>query len=376
MIRLLARTLVPAFIISLASCNRNHQNLPSGIVWQSNSYSHLFKLGTKGKDSFLLIKNPEDTSRYLQVFHWGSTLEFPGVFHLQKNARTGSMSAVFSGMFELLNCANRIVCVDDVRYMSTPQCRRRIKKGEIQSVAQAGNLNKEKLLSIKPDWVVAYYIDKREQENWLQVNKAGIPVIFCQNYLENHPLGRAEWLRVFGWLLGKAEQAEMEFRMIEEHYRQTAEAVKSLDDANPTVFCNAPYSGIWDVPAGKSYMAQLLDDAGANYLWKNESGTGKITLDIEKVFQKAAGADFWINPGACTNLQCITSSDRRLGMFEAVKNRMVYNATELSYPEGANAWWDYAVVRPDLALNDLAHIFHPSFSGETDYKFVFFERLK
>jgi len=376
MIRIFSRTVLPLFIFVTAACNRSGHSLPNGINWQKNNYSHLFKLGTKGKDSFLLIKNPDDTTRDLQVFHWGSDQEFPGVIRLKDHVRIGTMSAVFSGMLELLNCENRIVCVDDVRYLSTRECRRRIKKGEIQSVAQAGSLNKEKLLSMKPNWVVAYFIDKREQENWQQMEKVGIPVIFCQNYLENHPLGRAEWLKVFGWLLGKSELAETEFRSIEEHYQQTVQAIKSLDEASPTVLCNAPYSGIWDVPAGKSYMARLLADAGADYLWKNEKGTGKITLDIEKVFEKAAGADFWINPGACTSLQCITASDRRLGMFDALKNRMVYNSTALTFPEGANAWWDYAVVRPDLALNDLAHIFHPEFSGETDYKFVFFERLK
>jgi iron complex transport system substrate-binding protein len=370
------RVFLPAIIIFLGACSEKAQNIPEGISWQTNAYSHLFKLGCKGKDSFLLIKNPNDTARILQLFHWGTNNQQPGCTALKGQTRIASMSAVFSGMFELLNCENRIVCVDDTRFMSTPGCRRRIKKGEITSVSAAGTLNKEKLLSVKPQWIVTYFIDKKEQENWQQMEKAGIPVIFCQNYLENHPLGRAEWVKVFGWLLGKPREAEAEFKMIDEHYQQTANAVNAENTDKPSVFCNAPYSGIWDVPAGNSYMARLLADAGANYIWKDQPGTGKITLDMEKVFQKAAGADFWINPGACRSLSCLSSQDRRLGMFEAIKTSSVYNSTAITTPEGANAWWDYAVVRPDLALKDLAHIFHPDFSTETEYKFVFFERLK
>lgn len=376
MIRFFNRFLLLFFIVVNTQCNQPAQTIPTGIVWQPNAYSRLFKLGTKGKDSFLLINNPTDSTRILQLLQWGTTAKHAGAMHLAGKSKVGVMSAVFSGMIELLNCENRIVCVDDTRFLSTPGCRRRIKKGELEAVAAGGTLNKEKLLNIKPHWVVAYFIDKREQENWQQIEKAGIPVIFCQNYLENHPLGRAEWIRAFGWLLGIPEQAETEFRTIEEHYRQTADAVKAIQGETPTVFCNAPYSGIWDVPAGDSYMARLLADAGADYLWKGQAGTGKITLDIEKVFQKAAVADYWINPGACTTQQCLTSMDKRLGMFEAVKTRSVYNATAMTTAEGANAWWDYAVVRPDLALNDLAHLFHPGFLGETEYKFIFFERLK
>ncbi|NBP05249.1 MAG: hypothetical protein EBV15_03365 [Bacteroidetes bacterium] len=373
LIRILPIVVLP---LTFSACRNNKTHtLPSGVQWQQPEYSRLFLLGTDGKDSFIALKNPEDTSQWMQIFYWGNKNVPEGCFQLKKRNRVACMTAVFSGMMDVLETETRICCTDNIQYHTGPGCRKWFAENKTIQAAKGISLDREKLLNTKPDLVLTYYIDNKGKEEWNTIAQSGIPVIFLQNYLENHPLGRAEWLKVLGWILGKPTEAESFFSMVKEHYENIAAQVKSANQDKPTVFCNAPYSGNWDVPAGESYMAVLLSDAGADYIWKNMGGTGKISQDIEKVYQKAKDSDFWINPGGCRDIACLQQTDKRLIQFSATKNGGVFNATKTQNTEGGNAWWDYAVVRPDLALHDLAKIFHPDIMAE-EQELVFFEALK
>ncbi|MFN4913934.1 MAG: ABC transporter substrate-binding protein [Sphingomonadales bacterium] len=355
--------------------NKKPGTLPAGVQWKQPDYSRLFLLGTHGKDSFIAFKNPADTSQWLQVVCWGKDVEYEGCIGLKKRNRIACMTAVFSGMMEALGTETRICCTDNVQYHTGPKCRKWFTKGNIPEAVKGVSLDREKLLKSTPDLVITYFIDNKGKEDWNAIAQQGVPVLFLQNYLENHPLARAEWLKVIGWLTGKPAEAESYFNMVQEHYLTLVNEISASSNDEPSVFCNAPYSGNWDVPSGGSYMAALFRDAGANYFWKNEEGAGKISLDIEKVYQKAKDADYWINPGACRSIECITAMDRRLGGFTATRTGGIYNATKTLNKDGGNAWWDYAVVRPDLALRDLVNIFHPGLLAE-EQEFVFFEAVK
>jgi iron complex transport system substrate-binding protein len=363
-------------ILLVTACSEQADNgLPDGVQWQTPQYSRMFLFGVNGKDSFIALKNPSDTSQWLQIIHWGSNTTPKNCISVQKRNRIACMTAVFSGMMEVLQTETLICCTDNTKFHTGPKCQKWFSKSKVTEAGKGVSIDMETLLKSNPDLVLTYYIDNKGREEWNGVNRNGIPVIFLQNYLETHPLARAEWLKVFGWLLGKPDEAETFFSMVREHYESLAANIKESNPEKPTVFCNAPYSGNWDVPAGESYMAAMFADAGADYLWKDVKGAGKITLDIEKVYQKARNADFWINPGSCRTKDCLTQIDRRLGLFDAGKTGGIFNATKTQNPQGGNAWWDYAVVRPDLALRDLIQIFHPDLVPEQQ-ETIFFEALK
>jgi len=363
-------------VLQAAACrDKKPGTLPTGVTWQQPEYSRLFLLGTLGNDSFIALKNPTDTSQWLQVAYLGNGKAPEGCIRITKRNRIACMTAVFSGMMEVLGTETRICCTDNILYHTGPRCQKWFIQSNVTEAAKGFSLNREKLLKSKPDIVITYFIDNKGKEEWHAVAQQDIPVIYLQNYLENHPLARAEYLKVIGWLTGKPALAESYFSMVQEHYVGLVAEVSAASHEEPTVFCNAPYSGNWDVPAGESYMAALLRDAGADYFWKNETGTGKITLAIEKVYQKAGNADFWINPGACNTIDCLVKTDKRLGLFTATANGGIFNATKTMNRNGGNAWWDYAVVRPDLALRDLVNIFHPTLLTEAR-ELVFFEALK
>jgi iron complex transport system substrate-binding protein len=369
---------IPLFLLLalIAACSDTTDNgLPKGVQWQKPQYSQLFLLGVNGKDSFIALKNPSDTSQWLQIIHWGGNAVPKNCVSIKRRNRIACMTAVFSGMMEVLQTETRICCTDNANYHTGPKCRKWFSKSNVTEAGKGVTINMETLLKSNPDLVLTYFIDNKGRDEWNGLSRNGIPIIFLQNYLENHPLARAEWLKVFGWLLGKPAEAETFFNMVKEHYENLAAAIQESNPEKPTVFCNAPYSGNWDVPAGDSYMAAMFADAGADYLWKDIKGAGKITLDIEKVYQKARNADYWINPGSCRTADCLTQIDKRLGLFEAHKTGGIYNATKTQNPQGGNAWWDYAVVRPDLALKDLIQIFHPDLMPDT-HETIFFETVK
>jgi iron complex transport system substrate-binding protein len=125
---------------------------------------------------------------------------------------------------------------------------------------------------------------------------------------------------------------------------------------------------------GKSFAAQLMKDAGGDYLWSDHPSAQAVPLDLESVYMRAVNADIWINPGAAGSLTDILLLDERLGDLEVVKKGHVFNNNARSSATGGNDYWESGTVRPDLVLADLIGVFHPDLL--TDHRFVYYRQLK
>ncbi|MBL7812890.1 MAG: ABC transporter substrate-binding protein [Bacteroidetes bacterium] len=369
------RILILMLLFLASGCGQSGKQpaFPAGMKRIPARYSSLFFFGTTPTDTFLFIRDPADTLRFLNRFYYGKSSQIEGFLKLKRPGRIVALSAVFTGMLEGLDMQNTLLAVDNTDYITSPRTVQRIGRNEIVSVAAGGGLQREKLLQLKPDLVVGYYIDPKGHEELQQLEKAGAPVLYCQNFLENDPLARAEWIKVFGWLGKQSQRAEALFNEVDEHY-QSLRGWDSTDNYHPGVIINAPYHGVWDAPAGGSYMARLIADAGGNYLFAHTAGTGRIPLNLEKIVANGNKAEVWLNPGACADLECLLLMDKRLSAIEAFQNKKVYNCTKTLNSKGGNAYWEYGVMRPDLVLADLCRILHPGFLPE--HEFVFYEPLK
>lgn len=265
---------------------------------------------------------------------------------------------------------NTLIGVDNVQYITSPKTKKRIQNNEIMSYAALGTPDQEKIAASNAELIIGYFLDKSDLKNLDKLKKTDKKVLYFQNFLEKHPLGRAEWIKVFGYLLGKPQKAQELFKEIQTHYEELT-AQNKMATIKPIVICNAPYSGTWDIPTGESYMAKIITDAGGNYPWIETKGNGRIPLSIESVFTKAGNAEIWINPGACRKISNIADIDKRLLNFKSVKNQRIYNCTKLLNNDGGNAYWEYGVLRPDLVLQDLSAIFQPEIHSQ--HSSVFFE---
>lgn len=121
-----------------------------------------------------------------------------------------------------------------------------------------------------------------------------------------------------------------------------------------------PYQGNWWVAGGRSYAANLIADAGGQYLWANDSSHESSPLTIEAVYRQARDADIWINLDMAKSKGDILTVDARLADFEAFKNNELYNNDARQNALGYNDYMESGTLHPHLILKDLIKIFHPA----------------
>jgi iron complex transport system substrate-binding protein len=208
-----------------------------------------------------------------------------------------------------------------------------------------------------PEAVFTYGMGN-EWDSHPKLIEAGLPVVICAEWMEDSPLGRAEWLKFFALFYDKSAQAATAFDAIAQEYQRLKSGVATIKaSASPRVLVNAPFQGTWTVPGGRSYMARLIADAGGDYLWKDDPGTGGLTLSVEAVYERAWNADAWINPGTTLSVAELAAIDSRFKSTPALTRGAVFSNTLKSLPSGANDYFESAAFRPQLVLKDLAAIF-------------------
>ncbi len=271
--------------------------------------------------------------------------------------RVAALASVHVAMLSELGEAERIIAVDARSHVYDASVRAAVAEGRVLPAGSGPQLNVERLLTMRPDLVLANAVGASEHAALQRLARAGVPVVITSEWMENHPLARAEWLRVIGRLVGRAERADSIFAFVESAYLEQAEIARAREE-KPFVMLGAPFRDQWFVPGGRSYMARFLEDAGAYYLWRDDLSAGGIPLSIETVLARAAGAQLWLNPGDWRSLGDGVSRDSRFSAFSAFRRGDVYNNDARLHSDGANDFWESGAVRPDRVLADLISIFH------------------
>ena len=276
-------------------------------------------------------------------------------------------------MVELLNEETAIVGFPYAKYVSSAKTRVLIDEGKIQEIGKESSLNTEILLDLQPELVVGYSVSSADK-SLTTIQKSGINVIYNGDWLEETPLGRAEWIKFFGVLFDKEKQADSIFKVIESNYLEAKQiALKSTK--KPTILSGAIMSkDIWNLPAGESFVAQFLIDANLDYLWKNTEGKGSLSLSFESVFDKGQNADYWITPGYFSSKEQLLNSNEIYKKFNAFQNDKIYTPILKKGKTGGAIYYELAGTRPDLVLKDLIKITNPELLP--NYEFTFFEKMK
>ncbi|SFJ36471.1 ABC transporter substrate-binding protein [Myroides guanonis] len=272
---------------------------------------------------------------------------------------------------ELLNETKGLIGFPGLDFVSSKVVRERINHGEIVDIGQNEQLNTELILDIEPDVVIAFGMDGVNSALQSLTN-AGVDVVYNGDWAEQSPLGKAEWIKLFGALFNKQNQATEIFNKIVSDYNATLESIKG-GVKKPTVMSGAMYQDVWYTPQGDSWMALYFKDAQANYIWKESKGTGSLALSFEEVYEKAENADFWINPGQYETLESLKLANPHYSQFNSYKNASVYSLTEQKGETGGVLFFELGPARPDLVLKDLVSIFHPHLL--VDYTPVFYKKL-
>lgn len=278
--------------------------------------------------------------------------------------RVVCLSSSYVAMLDCLGATDRVVGVSGIDFIHNPEIQKR--RHEVGDVGYEGHLNYELLVALDADLVLLYGVSGPSAME-AKLRELGIAYLYMGEYVEQSPLGKAEWMVVIGECIGERSAAETHFATLPpqyEHWRSVAATAPH----RPRVMVNTPYGESWFMPWQSSYPARLIADAGGDYLYreKNTSNSSQ-RIDSEEATLLMAKADHWIDVTGVENREQLYSRYPRFKAFKCVESGEVYNNDRRRSPGKGNDYWESGVVNPHLVLRDLVKIFHPELVEEDFY---------
>lgn len=277
---------------------------------------------------------------------------------------------------ERLGELDRLVGISDRDLVYSARVRARIADASVKVVGRGANLNVESLLALAPDLVTAVGHDQPQYNAHPVLQRAGIHVAINSEYIEATPLGRAEWLKFTAAFFNKEADAEQVFDDLARRYEAYAAKARQIPvQHRPTVFGGTLFRDTWHVPGGESFVAQLIEDAGGVYLWAEDTHRAAVPLNFEMVLDRAAHAAYWfIGRSEWFTQAEMLAENERYASFKAFRSGNVYNSNARVNRQGANDFWETAILEPHMLLADLIKILHPDLLP--DHQLRYYRRLE
>ncbi len=275
-----------------------------------------------------------------------------------------TMSSTHIALLDALGATDRIVGVSGINYITNPEIKNR--RDSIADVGYEGSIDYEALLAADPDLVLLYGVTGASSMEG-KLRELGIPFLYVGDYLEESPLGKAEWIIPIAEIIGERKKGEEVFTGIADRYNALKAIVADKAIDAPSAMLNVPYGDSWFMPSASSYMAQLISDAGGHYIYTKDTGNRSAPIDLEEAYRLASEADFWLNVDQMVSLSQLAAKYPKFTDTRVFRNGYVYNNTLRANSAGGNDFFESGITHPDLILRDLIHIFHPELSSDSLY---------
>lgn len=280
------------------------------------------------------------------------------------------MTSLQLSNFIKLGAEDKVVGITSTRHLFNQTVNKQLKEGKTAKIGIEGNFDNEVIMSINPDLIL---ISPFKRGGYETMKDVGIPLVPHLGYKETTPLGQAEWIKFVGLLLGMEKEANDKFSAIEKRYNELkALTAEGQVKKRPIVFSGEIHGGNWYAVGGKSFLAQLFKDAGADYFLKDDDRSGGVTLDFETIYNQADDADYWriVNsyPGTYS-YEALKEQDPRYADFRAFREKGVIYCNMREKP-----FYESMPTEPEVLLADLLHIFHPDLLP--DHTPVYYDLLK
>lgn len=360
--------------IALAICmsckGKHHTAGKATKAAQQMEYAEQITIDSCENHIVVRVRNPWDTTKILHTYvlvERGIELpsELPdGTLVRVPVEKALVYSAVHCGLLDELGALDRIGGVCDLEYITLPEIQSRCVSGQVVDAGNSMNPDVEKIIDFRPDAILLSPFEN--SGGYGRIEKLGVPIIECADYMETSPLGRAEWMRFFGLLFGQKRQADSLFAEVSNEYLHLCELVKEVKN-RPTVLSELKSGSAWYIPGGKSTTGQLYQDAGATYPWREDKHSGSIPLAFETVYDRGHDADFWLfkyNQKQDKTLAELKMDYAPYAGFRAFQTGQVYGCNSRYMP-----FYIETPFHPEWLLRDLIRIFHPSVlpKGECRY---------
>ena len=283
------------------------------------------------------------------------------------------MSTTYIAMICELGEEKSIIGVSGADFVYSPVLAKNVVNGSVPDVGYEANLNKELILKLSPDLIMIYRIGSESSGYVGKIKELGIKIIINADYLETDPLGRAEWVKLFGALYCKENLADSIYNSEVDKYNKLKSYIHERVKDEPKVLLGLPFKDTWYVSPGNSYISTLITDAGGSYLWGDIKSEISMPYGIENVFLRGLKADYWLNIGTVGSRNEISAIDQRLENLPCYKNDNLFNNNNRVTAKGGNDFWESGILYPHLLLKDIATILHPELF--TDHELVYYRKI-
>jgi len=368
----------------IISCRESKDTSINSIISSQDQViksAHCLSIERKGEYSIVTIKNPWQGAENISMTYYlvkrgniiPSGVDSSKVIYVPVNSII-CMSTTHVGMISAIGEETTIKGLSGTGFIYNPSVKQKIRNGLIHEVGYEASLNQELIISIYPDIVMIYGIGNESAGYVSKIKELGINVIFNADYLETDPLGKAEWIKLFGALYCKENVADSIFESEVKDYNLIRDFVLEHTTDKPAVMLGLPFKDSWFISPGNSFVSKLINDAGGNYLWKNTKSSVSMPYGLENVFITAMDADFWFNIGTVSKFSEISLVDNRLSDLRCFKKKNLYNNNKRITEDGGNDYWESGTLHPHIILKDMASMLHPDlFPG---YEPFYYKKLE
>lgn len=373
-------SLIPLLALALSSCGSRHkQSSPQDFDKEVYAPRYATQFDIKGSDGnqsvIISVRNPwqdaDSVTFQLFIARDGEAIPqgFDGQVLRGDARRIVTMSSTHIAMLDAVDAVDRVVGVSGLDYISNSSIQQR--RDTIGDVGYEGNINYEMLLSLNPDIVLLYGVSAASSMQ-RKLEELGIPYMYICDYLEESPVGKAEWLVAVAEIVGKRDEGMDFFSHIPVQYDSLRNMVKETITRRPSVMLNTPYGDSWFMPPSRSYMVRLIEDAGGEYIYKDNVTASSLPIDLEEAYRLTSQADVWINVGNADTLDDVKALCPKFTDTQCFLDGNIFNNNLNRTQSGGNDFYESAVVRPDIVLRDLIKIFHPQLVPDD---FVYYRQL-
>ena len=368
-------SLLISVLISILYACSDHQQKECDLKAEgrkvSMNYASLFSVYDNENQYFLTINKSWDTKEQ-KHYLFATNVESKNCYNSLTIPckRVIVFSATHLYMIDTLKETNSIIGISNKNYTASKKIHERITSGHIKELGDFENCDVEKIISLSPDLIIVSGTGK-DHTKIEQLEKAGITVIENVEWMENHPLGRAEWIKVFGLIFNKFELADKIYNGIQKNYQRLKSKAEKLNPG-PEIIYSRSYGSTWYIPGQNSFIGQILKDAKLPYPWDENSSAGSISYDLEIIVEKQINDSIWISPES-SSLTELREADSRHELFEAYKKGLVFHYDRKKGVNGMTEYWEKSVLRCDWILSDFINITR---KGQYTDSLYFFRKLE
>ena len=271
-----------------------------------------------------------------------------------------------------LGCQNAITGVCDKDYINIPDIKSRAQADAkvahpIMDCGSSMQPDIERIIALHPE---ALLISPFENSGgYGKLDKLRIPIIETADYMETSPLGRAEWIKLYGLLLGSSK-ADSLFSAIEKEYLQLkAEAAKL--PLGLSILTERKTGNVWYVPGGKSTMGILLRDAHAKYIFADDQHSGSLSMSPEQIIAKGNQIDVWAFKyfgGNALTKNDLLAEYQGYQALNAFQTGTVYETDTSCEP-----YFELTSFHPEILLREFIILSHPE-AGDKFGKLRFYKK--